>query len=95
MLAKRNGKAFTLIELLVAITIIAILVSILVPSVMQAIDEAERVVCASNLHQGAVALLVYADYNDGFLPVQGNALGHYNSGASVIDCCYSKLPSVG
>lgn len=42
-------KAFTLIELLVVIAIIAVLVTILVPVVINALGESERTVCTSNL----------------------------------------------
>ena len=46
---KRGRPAFTLIELLVVIAIIAVLVTILVPVIMGAGPEADRVVCMKNL----------------------------------------------
>ena len=51
--------AFTLIELLVVVAIIALLVSILLPSMKKARDQTKRLVCASNLHQQAVAFFLY------------------------------------
>ena len=60
--------AFTLIELLVVVAIIALLVAILVPALDGARESATRVVCASNLHQIAIASFTYgSDYN-GHLP---------------------------
>ncbi len=64
----RSQRAFTLIELLVVVAIIALLVSILVPSVQQAHRLAKTVVCASNLHHYALGLSVYASDNGGKFP---------------------------
>ena len=58
-------KGFTLIELLVVVSIIALLVSILLPSLQNARDQAKRVVCGSNLRQLGVAMHIYADGHDG------------------------------
>jgi len=45
---RSTSPAFTLIELLVAITVIVVLLSLMVPALEKAIDQAERVVCAAN-----------------------------------------------
>jgi prepilin-type N-terminal cleavage/methylation domain-containing protein len=59
--ARRN--AFTLIELLVVVAIIALLISILLPSLHKARTQARRTLCLSNMHQIAVAIFSYqADY---------------------------------
>lgn len=51
---------FTLIELLVVIAIIAILVSLLLPAIKSARENARTVICLSNMKQVGVALVSYA-----------------------------------
>ena len=64
-------SAFTLIELLVVIAIIAILMGILVPVSLRAIEMSRRSSCANNLRGLGTAFLAYASDNQGALP-------HYN-----------------
>jgi prepilin-type N-terminal cleavage/methylation domain-containing protein/prepilin-type processing-associated H-X9-DG protein len=66
--------AFTLIELLVVIAIISLLVSILLPSLQQAKGLAQRAVCQANHHGTVLALILYAEDFDGYLPPQDAGL---------------------
>ncbi len=63
----RSRAGFTLIELLVVVAIIALLISILLPSLSQAKEKSRTVVCASNLHQLGLALQEYT-YEEGYYP---------------------------
>ena len=62
-------KAFSLVELLVVISIIALLTSILTPSVVGARRQANRVYCLNNLRQMALAADSYAQNNNDYYPI--------------------------
>jgi prepilin-type N-terminal cleavage/methylation domain-containing protein/prepilin-type processing-associated H-X9-DG protein len=65
----RNTKpAFTLIELLVVIAIIALLMSILSPTLMKAKQLARRMKCTANLRQIHLALCLYLEDHDDTYP---------------------------
>src|SRR5512140_1283882 len=64
----RKRKGFTLIELLVVVAIIALLISILLPSLARAREIAKRAVCASNLSSIGKAIKVYSNENGDYFP---------------------------
>ncbi len=64
-------RAFTLIEVLVVVAIIALLVSILIPTLKRAKEQAHRAACAAQLHQVMFGVFSYANDNKGDGPMRG------------------------
>jgi prepilin-type N-terminal cleavage/methylation domain-containing protein len=73
-------RAFTLVELLVVIGIIALLISILLPALGRAREQANRIKCLSNIRQLATALVMYTTQNKNAMPVQTGIGAAYGSG---------------
>lgn len=67
-MARRKINGFTLIELLVVVAIIALLMSILLPSLGRAREQAKTLKCLSNLKQVGMAAMMYANQHDNALP---------------------------
>ena len=65
----RRKVGFTLIELLVVIAIIALLLSILMPALTKAKNQAQRVICKSQLHQAGLGIVMYASENNSKLSI--------------------------
>jgi prepilin-type processing-associated H-X9-DG protein len=68
MRRERAVTAFTLVELLVVIGIIAVLVSVLLPTLSRARGQANLVYCEANLHTIGDLLQIYAAANNGYAP---------------------------
>ena len=62
----KRQKAFTLIELLVVISIIALLISILMPALNVARAQAKKTVCMQHLQQLGLSMTMYVDEFDGW-----------------------------
>ncbi len=64
----RGALGFTLIELLVVISIIAILISILLPALAKARELANRAVCMANIRGIIQSMVTYGQSNNGSFP---------------------------
>jgi prepilin-type N-terminal cleavage/methylation domain-containing protein/prepilin-type processing-associated H-X9-DG protein len=70
---RRTAPGFTLIELLVVVAIIALLISILLPSLNRARRQARQLTCSTNLKSQYDAATYYAEENNDYYPraIQG------------------------
>lgn len=96
----QRSKGFTLIELLVVIAIIAILAAILFPVFAQAREKARQTACLSNQKQIGLAMLMYAQDYDNYMPVYiwpnsyivATRLEPYIKNAQLFKCPSSSFP---
>lgn len=97
---KRRGTyyAFTLLETLIVLTMIAILVSILLPVFARAREKERQVVCVSNLKQIGAAVAMYRVDYDNLYPYAADPLTQkYQPGlwqSADFSAIYSSLPTI-
>ncbi len=72
----KKPRGFTLIELLVVVAIIAVLISVLLPSLGKAKQRAYATRCLANLHSIGQGLMAYQTQNDGFVVPSYNMAGY-------------------
>lgn len=79
---------FTLIEMLIVISIIAILASMMLPSLQRSIEMGRIISCQSNLRNFGIQQGLYADNNNGYIIPHdnwNNILGRY-TGPKMYEC---------
>ena len=96
---RRERRGFTLVELLVVIGIIALLVSILLPALNKAREDAKRVRCLSNERQLVMAWQMYASDNKGHFcgsntpsfqsPPDNKGWWYWAGAGNTLDCLYN------
>jgi type II secretory pathway pseudopilin PulG len=60
---RRTRRAFTLIDVLVTLAVVAILISLLLPSLGRVRETAHQVICRSNVRQIGIGISMYAEDN--------------------------------
>jgi prepilin-type N-terminal cleavage/methylation domain-containing protein/prepilin-type processing-associated H-X9-DG protein len=85
--------AFTIVELLVVVSVIAVLASLLVPAIGIARAAAQTASCASNQRQLFAVLLLYAQDNQGLLPLAYAA--PFKQGSYFIETVHQVLSGPG
>lgn len=91
-MSKTAHKGFTLIELLVVIAIIGILASLLLPALKQAREMAKTTSCTNTIKQINMAVQMYADDWEQYLPDRSPMVDDLNTGLHWV---YKTAPYMG
>jgi prepilin-type N-terminal cleavage/methylation domain-containing protein/prepilin-type processing-associated H-X9-DG protein len=87
---------FTLVELLVVIGIIAVLISILLPTLNRARESARSVKCLSNMRQLSEAVFMFAQDHKGYMPGRaGSSVLIWDSGTNTTKQATSAQAAAG
>jgi prepilin-type N-terminal cleavage/methylation domain-containing protein len=91
----KKRKGFTLIELLVVVAIIALLISILLPSLSRARELAKRVTCGSNMRGIGQGMNIYANDNYEWFPIHYTASAYQNAAAAPQKVSHTMIGTMG
>ncbi len=92
---RRSAQNFTLIELLVVISIIAVLASMLLPTLNGARKRAHAIQCTSNLRQVGMTITTYTVDEDDLLPWNSSDGQGYQQHPFVKFILENRLPNDG
>ncbi len=65
---RHSARAFSLIDVLVSISVIALLIAIMLPSISMVRESARKVICSSSMRQVGLGMNIYAEDNKEMLP---------------------------
>lgn len=79
----RTAGGFSLIDVLVSLAVVAVIISITLPSISLVRESARRVVCGSGMRQLGLAVTMYADDNRGLIPSSAFVTGQVEGGSTL------------
>ena len=90
---RHHRSAFTLIELLVVVAVLALLVSIILPSYTRAQIQAKRTKCAANLHSLGLGMRMYLNDSRDIMPVVASMPSlKLNTDPRICDVLKTQIP---